>query len=120
MRTILRSAPCCIKNSVACENAKKKTSQDCCTNKKLESDSNAVKEARDLSGRIDDQRVAIEARQDDGVLRAQVVAGKLVGLPLQALARLRQVLDKRQLQSPPNRPPPPTTSSPQDQHRNKY
>ncbi len=45
-----------------------------------------------LTRRVNDERVAVEALQHDGVLRAQVVRRKRVRLPAHALIRRRQVL----------------------------
>ena len=48
-----------------------------------------------LSGRVDDEREAVEALEHDGVLGAQVVGRQSVGLPAQPLVRVRQVLGQR-------------------------
>ncbi|KAH6607744.1 hypothetical protein Trco_004057 [Trichoderma cornu-damae] len=54
-----------------------------------------LQELRDPSGRVDDERVAVEALEDDGVLRAQVVDRQRVLLPPEPLVRAGQVLRHR-------------------------
>lgn len=49
-------------------------------------------ECRGLSGGVDDEGVAVESLDHDGILDAQVVRGQCVGLPLQTLISTGQVL----------------------------
>ena len=47
-----------------------------------------------LAGGVDDERVAVEALQHDGVLHTQVVCRQTVRLPQQTLVWVRQVLKR--------------------------